>query len=61
MSKQIRIQINPDGTIKAEVLGVKGRACTDYISVIERLLDAETVDSEYTSEYYAGRWDWKKG
>jgi hypothetical protein len=52
MSKKLRIQIFQDGRIQAEVLGIKGKKCTDYISLLEELLDAETVDSEYTSEYY---------
>ncbi|GMB09376.1 DUF2997 family protein [Thermolongibacillus altinsuensis] len=51
-SKKIRIQIFPDGQIKADVLGVKGKKCTDYISILEELLEAETIDSEYTAEYY---------
>lgn len=50
--KQIRVRIYPDGQIKADVLGVKGKACVDYIHVLEQLLDAEVTDSEYTAEYY---------
>lgn len=50
--KRIRVQIFPDGTIKAETIGIKGRDCVDYIEVLEQLLDAEVVDSEYTAEYY---------
>lgn len=50
--KQIRVQIFADGQIKADVIGVKGKACMDYIALLEQLLDAETVDSEYTAEYY---------
>ncbi|WHZ02744.1 DUF2997 domain-containing protein [Neobacillus sp. YX16] len=52
MSKQLRIQIFQDGQIQAEVLGVKGKKCTDYISLLEELLEAEIIESEYTSEYY---------
>jgi Protein of unknown function (DUF2997) len=52
MSKQLRVQIFQDGQIQAEVLGIKGKKCTDYISILEELLEAETIDSEYTSEYY---------
>lgn len=51
-AKQIRVRVFPDGQIKAEVVGVKGQACLDYIEVLEQMLDAEAVDSEYTSEYY---------
>jgi len=50
--KRIRVQIFRDGTIKADVMGIKGKSCTDYIEVLEQLLDAEVIDSEYTAEYY---------
>ncbi|MCM3694290.1 DUF2997 domain-containing protein [Neobacillus niacini] len=52
MSKQLRIQIFQDGQIQAEVLGVKGKKCTDYISLLEELLEAEIIESQYTSAYY---------
>lgn len=52
MSKQIKLKIFPDGQVQAEVLGFRGKKCTDYISVLEQLLDAETIDSERTQEYY---------
>lgn len=52
MYKTLKIQIFSDGRIQAEVKGVKGKACTDYIKILEELLDAETVDSQYTDEYY---------
>lgn len=52
MEKRVRIQIFPDGKIQAEVQGVKGKKCTDYIRILEELLEAKTVDSRYTPEYY---------
>ena len=52
MTKRVKIQIFPDGRIQADVQGVKGRKCTDYIRILEELLEAETVDSDYTAEYY---------
>ncbi|MGK7873449.1 MAG: DUF2997 domain-containing protein [Xenococcaceae cyanobacterium] len=52
MSKQVRIQIFPDGRVQAEVQGIKGKACTDYISIMEEILNAETLSSSYTPEYY---------
>ena len=52
MSKQIQIRIYPDGKIKAETKGIKGKGCTGYIKLIENLLDAKAVDSGYTAEYY---------
>lgn len=52
MSRTITIQIFPDGKVQAEVNGVKGKSCTDYIKIIEEILEAETSDSDYTPEYY---------
>ncbi|MBU3130637.1 DUF2997 domain-containing protein [Clostridium tagluense] len=52
MTKQIKLRIYPDGIVQGEVEGIKGKKCTEYIGIIEKLLDAKVVDSEYTSEYY---------
>lgn len=52
MSKKIQIQIFPDGTIQADIQGIKGRRCTDYIKILEDILEAKTVDSDYTPEFY---------
>ncbi|HOK70823.1 MAG TPA: DUF2997 domain-containing protein [Bacillota bacterium] len=54
MAKRIKLRIFPNGSVQAEVQGVKGKACTDFIPVLEALLKAETVDSAYTPEYYEG-------
>ena len=51
-SKRIQLRVYPDGRIEAEVQGVKGKKCTDYIALLEELLDAETIESEFTPEYY---------
>jgi hypothetical protein len=50
--KQLQVRIYPDGTIDAKTLGIKGEKCTDYIQVLERLMEARTVESAYTEEYY---------
>lgn len=52
MSKRIQLRVYPDGRIEAQVEGVKGKKCTDYIAVLEELLQAETIQSAYTAEYY---------
>jgi hypothetical protein len=52
MSKQIKLKIFRDGQVQAEVLGFRGKKCTDFISILEQLLDAEAIDSERTPEYY---------
>lgn len=49
--QRIRIEINEDGTINVKTLGIKGEACLQYVEIMERLLDAEAVDSAFTEEY----------
>lgn len=49
---EINIRIYPDGKIEAEVNGVKGKKCTNYIKILEELLEAKTFDSNYTKEYF---------
>jgi hypothetical protein len=53
MSRRIAVTINKDGSIKAETLGIKGKTCLDYVPVLEELLDAETLQSAFTSDYQA--------
>lgn len=50
--KRLLIKINKDGSINAKTQGIKGAKCMEYIKIIEDLLDAETVDSEYTKEFF---------
>ncbi len=50
--KQIKLKIFPDGQVQAEVLGFKGKKCADYISILEQMLDAEAIDSQWTAEYF---------
>lgn len=51
MSEAFTVRIFPDGTVQAEVHGARGKRCTDYIAILEELLEAETADSAYTAEY----------
>jgi hypothetical protein len=50
--RQIQLRIFPDGKVEAEVLGFRGKKCADYIAILEALLDAEAVDSDYRPEYW---------
>ena len=51
MTRRIAVTINRDGTIRAETLGIKGKTCLDYVPLLEELLEAETVQSEFTADY----------
>ena len=52
MKRQIEIKINKDGTIEARTIGVTGKQCEEYILLLEELLEARTLSSEYTEDYY---------
>ena len=52
MNEKLKIRIFPDGTIKAETKGIKGEKCTDYIMILEKLLEAEATEAHYTEEFY---------
>jgi hypothetical protein len=53
MTRRIAVTITRDGTIRAETLGIKGKTCLDYVPLLEELLEAETVQSEFTADYRA--------
>lgn len=52
MAKQIQIRIFADGKVKTTTSNMKGKVCLKYISLLEELLEAKTLDSEFTKEYY---------
>ena len=52
MTKKIKIEILPDGSISAKTDGIKGKECLDYIKILEAMLEAKTVDSDFLKEYY---------
>lgn len=49
---KIKIRLFPDGTIQMDTEGIKGKRCTDYAKVLERLADAKIDSIEKTHEYY---------
>ncbi|QAY63191.1 DUF2997 domain-containing protein [Xylanimonas allomyrinae] len=49
--QQVVVSVATDGTVTAHTVGIKGSACVDSIGVLEDLLDAATVSSEFTREY----------
>ena len=50
--RTITIRIYPDGVVHTETNGIKGKKCTDYIPIIERLVNARHSEVELTEEYY---------
>jgi hypothetical protein len=49
---EINIQIDKDGTLRCEVKGIKGEACTHYMEMIEAILNSKVKSHKKTTEYY---------
>ena len=52
MKKQLKITLLPNGEIKMETQGIKGKKCLKYAELLEKLADAKIEKQEFTSEYY---------
>ncbi|MDT0223759.1 DUF2997 domain-containing protein [Gordonia sp. AC31] len=50
--QQIVVRIAPDGTVEAETVGIVGPKCLDSVTLLEDLLDARSIASEFTKDYY---------
>ena len=49
--QEIDLFVQPDGTVKIEVRGVKGKKCLALTEDVENLLGGQIVNREFTSEY----------
>lgn len=52
MAKKMQIKLLPNGEIRMETHGVKGKKCDDYVELFKKLVDANIVKIEHTKEYY---------
>ena len=52
MAKQYKIKISPEGEIEVETIGFKGKECLKHIDILEELLDAEVIDSDFLDDYF---------
>lgn len=54
MSQPVRITVvvGADGQITAETHNAVGADCLPHVQVLEDLLDATTVDSDYTADWW---------
>lgn len=53
--RALKVSVAPDGTVTAETIGFTGSACLSQIGVLEDLLEATTVRSAFTDEYFAAQ------
>ena len=51
MKKHITIRLLPNGKIEAKTSGIYGKKCLDYISLLERMLEARAEAASYTEDY----------
>ena len=53
--RALKVSVAPDGTVTAETIGFTGSACLSQIGVLEDLLEATTVRSAFTDEYFTAQ------
>lgn len=51
MKQQLRIEITDNGEVNVKTIGMNDERCLDYVPILEKILDAETVHSEFTEEF----------
>lgn len=52
MAKKMQIKLMPNGEIRMETHGVKGKKCDDYVELFKQLVNVNIVDLQHTDEYY---------
>lgn len=50
--QQIVVRVALDGTVEAETIGIVGSKCLESVTLLEDLLEARSIASEFTSDYY---------
>jgi len=50
-SHELRIEIGKDGKVRVETSGAKGKACLEYIKLVEQIV-GKSLGQELTQEYY---------
>ena len=50
--QEIDVFVQPDGTVKIEVRGVKGQQCLPLTAQLEALLGGAVVERVHTDEFY---------
>ena len=52
MTKKMQIKLMPNGEIRMETHGVKGKKCDEYVELLKKLVNVNIVDLKHTDEYY---------
>ena len=48
---EVEIIIQPDGQLKVEIQGVKGKGCLEITKEMEELLGNDIIERNFTDEY----------
>lgn len=48
----LKVSVAPDGVVTAETIGFSGSSCLSQISLLEDILEASTVQSAFTQDYF---------
>ncbi|MBP7212048.1 DUF2997 domain-containing protein [bacterium] len=51
MTKKMKIRLYPNGQIKVETEGVKGKKCVDYANLVADAVNAKITEKVLTKEY----------
>ena len=58
---EIDVFISPNGTIRIEVRGAKGKKCLSFTKEIEQLLGGKVTDRTFTDEFYQNEQEVSQG
>jgi hypothetical protein len=50
--RRIILDVSEDGSISAKTEGIYGEDCLDKIEILENMLDALTIDSVFSKDYF---------
>jgi len=59
--QEIDIYVNPDGTVKFEVRGVKGKKCLDITKSVEAALGGMVTERTHTDSFYEDEQEQSQG
>lgn len=52
MTKKMQIKLLPNGEIRMETHGVKGKKCNSYVELFKKLVNVNIAEIHHTKEYY---------
>jgi hypothetical protein len=50
--QEIEVYVQPDGSVRIEVSGIKGKKCLDITKALEEALGGQVTARNHTGEFY---------